>query len=81
MSKIKPYLNATEDTVGATANDPAVAYAKALDSAMPNGIPHANIENGILQVTPDIENEISETESGETVSMYEFKSMFSKWLD
>ena len=35
----------------------------------------------VLQITPDIEEEIAEVERGETVSMSEFKSMFSRWLD
>ena len=41
---------------------------------------YANIVNDILQVTPDIEEEIAEVERGETVSMGEFKTMFAKWL-
>lgn len=39
------------------------------------------VVNSVLQITPDIEDEISEVERGEIVSMREFKSMFSKWLD
>lgn len=38
------------------------------------------VVNSVLQITPDIEEEITEVERGETVSMSEFKSMFSKWL-
>ena len=38
------------------------------------------ILDGVLQVTPDIEEEIAEVERGEVVSMSEFKTMFAKWL-
>jgi hypothetical protein len=38
------------------------------------------ILNGTLQVTPDIEEEIAAVDRGETVSMSEFKTMFSRWL-
>ena len=41
---------------------------------------YTSIVDGVLQVTPDIEEEISEAERGETVSMAEFKTMFAKWL-
>ena len=42
--------------------------------------PYPHVVNGMLQVTPDIEEEITAVECGETVSMGEFKSMFAKWL-
>ncbi len=42
---------------------------------------NANIENGTLQVSQDIEVEIAEVERGEKVSMQEFNSMFAKWLN
>ena len=41
---------------------------------------YTSIVDGVLQVTPDIEEEIAEAERGETVSMTEFKTMFAKWL-
>lgn len=50
-------------------------------TALPDDMPYANIVDGRLQITPDIEEEISEVERGETVSMSEFKTMFAKWLD
>ena len=43
-------------------------------------VPYAHIVDGVLQITPDIEEEIAEAERGETVSMTEFKTMFAKWL-
>ena len=42
--------------------------------------PYPHVVNGMLQVTPDIEEEIAAVDCGETVSMGEFKSMFAKWL-
>ena len=42
---------------------------------------YAHVVNGVLQVTPDLEEEIAEVERGEVVSMGEFKTMFSRWLD
>ena len=43
-------------------------------------IGYAQIVNGILQMTPDIEDEIAAVERGETISMSKFKILFSKWL-
>ena len=42
--------------------------------------PQVVVADGVLQVTPDIEEEIAEVERGETVSMSGFKTMFAKWL-
>lgn len=41
---------------------------------------NARIEGGVLQITPDIEEEIAASERGETVQMSEFKGMFAQWL-
>lgn len=41
---------------------------------------YASIVKGILQVTPDIEEEIAAAERGDTVQLDEFKMMFAKWL-
>lgn len=57
--------------------DAAIAYE---ETVMPDDVDFAHIVNGILQVTPDIEDEIAEVDRGETVSMAEFKTMFAKWL-
>ena len=48
---------------------------------MDKNLDYAHVVNSVLRITPDIEEEIAEVERGETVSMSEFKSMFSKWLD
>ena len=62
-----------------TAQEPVAAYV-AEAPAMPDGVAYANIQDGVLQVTPDIEEEIAAVERGETDSMAEFKSMFAQWL-
>lgn len=38
------------------------------------------IVDGILQVTPDIEEEIAAVDRGGTISMSEFKTMFARWI-
>ena len=60
-------------------SEAAVAFAEPEIQDIPEGMAYANIVNDILQVTPDIEEEIAEVERGE-VSMGEFKTMFAKWL-
>jgi hypothetical protein len=70
-----------ENTGSLTVNEPAVATAEVMELVMPDDIGYASIVDGVLQVTPDIEEEIAEVERGETVSMNEFKTMFAKWLD
>lgn len=81
MSKVDSFKQPDNEVTVAKFCDPAVAYATVVNSAMPDGLPYANIENGTLQVTQDIEAEIAEVDRGETVSMNEFNSMFAKWLD
>ena len=44
-------------------------------------VEYASVVEGILQVTPDIEEEIAAADCGETISMDEFKTMFAQWLD
>ena len=61
--------------------EPLQVPADDVDIAMPNDMPYANIVDGKLQITPDIEEEIAEVERGETISMSEFNMMFAKWLD
>jgi aconitase B len=50
-------------------------------TAMPDDMDYAHIVDGVLQISPDIEEEIAEVERGEVVSMSEFQTMFAKWLD
>lgn len=47
---------------------------------IPVDVDNADVVEGILQVTPDIEEEIVAADRGETVQMDEFKTMFAKWL-
>ena len=68
-----------EDGNVLTAQEPAVAYtAEAI--ALPEDTDFVCIKNDVLQVTPDIEEEIAAVDRGETVSLGEFKTMFSQWL-
>jgi hypothetical protein len=78
-SKTYPIIE-EEDSSCMTAQESACVAYPYEDVALPDGVAYANIVDGILQVTPDIEEEIAEAERGETVSMTEFKTMFAKWL-
>lgn len=71
-----------EANVG-TASEPIVAPIadKETITAMPDDMDYAHIVDGVLQISPDIEEEIAEVERGEVVSMSEFQTMFAKWLD
>lgn len=82
MKESKPYPQMEEkDSSVLTAHEPAADVAYAYEEAViPDDVDFANIVDGVLQVTPDIEEEIAEVERGETVSMAEFKTMFAKWL-
>ena len=81
MKDSKPYPRfEEEDNSCLTAQEPAVALAEPEVQPIPDDVDYAHIINGMLQVTPDIEEEIAEVERGETVSMGEFKTMFARWL-
>ena len=82
MKESKPYpIFEEEDGSCMTAKEPSADVAYAYDEVtLPDDMAYARIVNGVLQVTPDIEDEIAEVERGETVSMAEFKTMFAKWL-
>lgn len=88
MKKSKPYPQFDEEDGGEyqssgsclTAQEPAVALAEPEVQAIPDDVDDAHIVNGILQVTPDIEEEIDAVDRGERVSMGEFKTMFARWL-
>ena len=82
MKESKPYPRIDkEDGKVMTANEPSAATAMATEYALPEDVDYANIVDGTLQVTSDIEDEIAEVGRGEVVSMDEFKTMFAKWLD
>ena len=82
MKESKPYpMIEEEDSSCLTAQEPAAGVAYAYEEVVvPDDMDYAHVVNGVLQVTPDIEEEIAEVERGETVSMTEFKTMFAKWL-
>ena len=89
MKVSKPYPVFEEEDDGAyqssdsclTAQEPAADVAYTYDEVtLPDDMAYARIVNGVLQVTPDIEEEIAEVERGETVSMAEFTTMFANWL-
>ena len=82
MKERKPYPIIEEENGSCmTAQEPIADAAYAYEEvALPDDMAYARIVNGVLQVTPDIEEEIAEAERGETVSMTEFKTMFAKWL-
>ena len=77
----KRYPIIEEESNTNMACEPLLVPADDVDIAMPNDMPYANIVDGKLQITPDIEEEIAEVERGENVIMSEFNMMFAKWLD
>ena len=81
MKKSKPYPRIEEEDGSCMkVSESAVAFAEPEVLAIPEDMDYANIVDGVLQVTPDIEEEIAAVDRGETVSMGEFKTMFAKWL-
>jgi len=60
--------------------EPAVAITESVEVAMPGGLPYAHIMDNVLQITPDIEEEIAEIDNGDIVTMSQFNTMFAKWL-
>ena len=75
-----PQIN-EEDGSCMAAQEPAYAAVDVLETVIPDDVDYAHIVNGVLQVTPDIEEEIAAVDHGETVSLGEFKTMFARWLD
>ena len=81
MKESKPYPQIEEeDGSSLSAHESVAALADPEAQVLPDDVDYAHIVNGMLQVTPDIEEEIAEVERGETVSMSEFKTMFARWL-
>ena len=70
-----------EDNSTLNAKDAVYAITEMKETVIPDDLDYAHVVDGKLQVTPDIEEEIAEAEHGKTVSLDEFKSMFSRWLD
>lgn len=76
----KRYPTIEEESGMDMACEPAVAIAERTVE-LPDDMAYAQIIEGVLQITPDIEAEIAEVERGETVSLSQFNTMFAKWLD
>jgi hypothetical protein len=55
----------------------SVSYTRQIPASVGSAI----VEDGILQITPDLEQAITEVDRGEVVSMNEFKTIFAKWID
>jgi hypothetical protein len=82
MKDNKPYPHIEEEDGSVfSAQEPALSTAQLEEIVVPNDVDYAQIDNGVLQVTPEIEEEIAEVERGEVVSFTEFNTMFAKWLD
>lgn len=82
MKENNPYPQMEEeDNSTLNAKDAVYAITEMKETVIPDDLDYAHVVDGKLQVTPDIEEEIAEVERGETVSLDEFKSMFSRWLD
>ena len=77
----QPYPSEEESGRSHTLNEPAAALEGQETYVLPDDVDYASIVEGILQVTPDIEEEITAADRGETVSMDEFKTMFARWLE
>lgn len=78
-----PKTYPTEEETGnnSIASESAVALEEQETVVFSEEMDYASIVEGILQVTPDIEEELAAADRGETVSMDEFKKMFAQWLD
>jgi hypothetical protein len=80
MTKDKEYPQYNEEDSGIlTAGEPAATYA-CEPAAMPDDVAYAQIMDGVLQVTSDVEEEIAAAERGETISLDEFKTLFAPWI-
>lgn len=76
----KKYPKEEETSNLCIASEPASALAEQETFVLPDDVEYADIVEGMLQVTPDIEEEIAAADRGETVQIDEFKTMFAKWL-
>ena len=77
----QPYSTEKECSKSSTLSESALALEEQETFVLPDDVDYASVVEGILQVTPDIEEEIAAADRGETVSMDEFKTRFAKWLD
>ena len=77
----KPYSSEKESSKSTTISESALALDEQEAFVLPDDVDYASVVEGVLQVTPDIEEEIAAADCGETISMDEFKTMFAQWLD
>ena len=78
-----PHPYPSEEETGNTpiVRESATALEEQEVFVLPDDVDYASVVEGILQITPDIEEEIVAADCGETISMDEFKTMFAKWID
>ena len=77
----KTYLTEEKTNNNLVVGESAVALEEQETFVLPDEVDYASIVEGVLQITPDIEEDIAAVERGETVSMDVFKTMFAQWLD
>ncbi len=77
----QPYSSEEEPGKSLTLSEPAAALEEQETFVLPDDVDYASVVEGILQITPDVEDEIAAVDRGETVSMDEFKIMFAQWLE
>jgi hypothetical protein len=77
----QPYPSDEEFGYCSIFNESALALEEQENFVLPDDVDYASIVEGILQVTPDIEEEIAAADCDKTVSMDAFKTMFARWLD
>ena len=77
----QPYSSEEESGKNLNLSEPAAALEEQETFVLPDDVDYASVVEGILQVTPDIEDDIAAVDRGETVSMDEFKTMFAQWLE
>lgn len=78
-----PHTYPSEEEVGINSivSESTTALADEEIYVLPDDMDYADVVEGILRITPDIEDEIAAADRGETIQMDEFKTMFAKWLD
>ena len=83
MMNNDPHPYPSEEETGNTpiVRESATALEEQEVFVLPDDVDYASVVEGILQITPDIEEEIVAADRGETISMDEFKTMFAKWID
>ena len=81
MEKKKTKTPIGNETGSMTVGEPALAEVNVMEMPLPGDMDYAHIVDGVLQITPDIEEDIAAVDHGEVVSMGEFKTMFARWLD